>query len=286
MVYVGSDNGAVYAFTTSGQQAWVRNVGIAVSSSPAIGPDGSVWIAAQNGVVYRFHAIAAPPPPGTAPPGTRTATPLPTAVPSVTAASGPTATVTVPATSQLSFTVKSKVGPGLRQFLTIHAPAGTVVHVRVDYPNGQHQSHKGKANGSGVVKYNYVQGENKLTPTKNQATVTVTATVGAAALRASRTYTILYGKMDIALEPLSQSAGKKVNLFVHTKAHVHVIVRIVSPNGRYDTLHGKTGPKGWAHLVYTVNRRLVSHRGVKLAVLASTEGIRPGYSDKASLAVK
>lgn len=55
ILYVGCDNGAVYAVNAfGGGQLWAYNTQAPVYASPAIGPDGSVYIGSSNGVVYAF----------------------------------------------------------------------------------------------------------------------------------------------------------------------------------------------------------------------------------------
>ncbi|OEU79872.1 MAG: hypothetical protein BA865_12325, partial [Desulfobacterales bacterium S5133MH4] len=54
-IYVGSDDGKLYAINPDGTQKWVfTEIGNKVSSSPAIGSDGTIYVGLDNGEV---HAI-------------------------------------------------------------------------------------------------------------------------------------------------------------------------------------------------------------------------------------
>ncbi len=271
LIYVGTELGYVYALDTAGHTAWVKNTGAPVSSSPAIAADGSVWIGSQSGVIYRFHNETVPPPPSTPVPGS-------TAVPTATATATPSATATA---AVLSFSRKSKVKGGAKQFLTVHYLAGAVIHFRIQYPNGQHQSHHGTTNAKGVLKYAYSQGESKITHTNFTASVTVKAT---GAIAVTRTYRILYGKIDVSVLPNASKTGHTVNLWVHTRTHTKVTIRIVSPNGKYSTISAKTGKHGWAHKKYKIASFLRRGKKTKLTVLAQTKA-RPIWSTKTSLTI-
>jgi outer membrane protein assembly factor BamB len=285
-IYVGSESGIVYAFDANGNQIWAHPTGAAISSSPALGPDGSVWIANQAGSIFRFHDISVPSPPSTVPPASTatavpTATQLPaTATPVTTATSVATATLTPPV---LSFTRKSSVAAGKRQFLTIHAAPGTVVHIRVNYPNGDHQSHKGKTNSSGVLKYSYVQANSKITHSKFNATIQVKAN-GATV---KKPYKIKYGPIDVSVEPRSVKTGHRINLYVHTRAHTKINVRIVSPNGKNTLIQEVSGPKGWGLKSYTVPKTFLrAKKSTRLDVLAQTASGHPTLATKTFLTLK
>ncbi len=51
-VYVGSQDGNLYAINPGGTQKWAFDIGSAVKSSPAIGFDGTIYVGADDGKVY------------------------------------------------------------------------------------------------------------------------------------------------------------------------------------------------------------------------------------------
>ena len=60
IVYVGADDDNVYALNaTNGKEIWQWATGGNVISSPAIGPDGTVYAASQDGKIYAFSPLRA-----------------------------------------------------------------------------------------------------------------------------------------------------------------------------------------------------------------------------------
>jgi len=57
-IYIGCDDGSLYALNPDGTQKWAFLTGGAVESSPAIGADGTVYVGSFDGKLY---AIAGPP---------------------------------------------------------------------------------------------------------------------------------------------------------------------------------------------------------------------------------
>jgi len=55
ILYVGSDDGCIYAIHTgSGKEAWRGTSGDAIRSSPAI-VDGAVYVGSEDGIMYRIR---------------------------------------------------------------------------------------------------------------------------------------------------------------------------------------------------------------------------------------
>jgi outer membrane protein assembly factor BamB len=54
-VYVGSDDGCVYALGPDGIQTWRFKTGGSVISSPAIGPDGTIYVGSGDGRLYAIN---------------------------------------------------------------------------------------------------------------------------------------------------------------------------------------------------------------------------------------
>jgi len=113
VVYVGSDDGYVYAFSTAtGQPLWQKSTGGAISSSPAIGSDSALWVASQSGVVYRIWQSGLSPSltptstststPNNTPTPTPTSVPTSTATPTLMPTDTPTPTPTSVATASIS----------------------------------------------------------------------------------------------------------------------------------------------------------------------------------------
>jgi len=274
IVYVGSDDGNLYAVNgTTGVAAWIRLLGGYVTPSPAIGPDGSVWIGSQGGGVFRFLDVGLPPPPGVPTPGP-SPTPASTSTPGPTATSAPpTATATAvatttPTTLPLTIAAKTSVKPGASQVVTITSAPNTLVHLRVDYANGDHQSHKVTTSATGTATYTYVQSASKITRTLQTATITATVGSGASQAKQTAQYTVKFGAIDVSAQPRAVTMGQVVNIYVHTKKRTPVVAYVTLRSGHSATLRGTTGAKGFAHLKLKVKAKLFRH-GQKAIVQAN-----------------
>jgi len=262
IVYVGSDDGNVYAFdAATGAVRWNYSAGAAVSASPALAGDGSLWVGSQSGTMYRFFPASLPGgPSGT--PTRATSTPGPTSTPAPTSTTVPQATVVPVPTPTIA--LKLRVKDGQKQIVTITTQPNAVVRIRVQYPNGDHQSGHATANAAGKAVYKYKQGASKVL--HNRFYATVTAQVGTGTGTAQ--YKILFGKIDASAEPRTVKAGSRVNLWVHTKAHVNVKITLTFPNHRTATVNGHTGPKGFTHPSYKVPRGTIRGSNHKVVVVA------------------
>jgi outer membrane protein assembly factor BamB len=251
-VYVGSDDGSMYAFDSTGKQFAKLAIGPFVSSSPALAADGTVWIASQSGQLARLGALALP----ATPPGTPTAGPSPT--PTITPTLGPTSTpspsptATTPPVPTLAVTGKSSVKPGAAQKITIHTVASSAVHIVVTFPNGTHQTATKQSDATGTAVYNFHQKGSEITHSRSTASVVVT--VGSASNTFK--YTIGYGTIDVSAEPRTVTAGKGMSIYIHEKPKTRVLAVIKYSNGRVDQKTGTPGPKGWAHVKYTVPKNV------------------------------
>ena len=266
-VYFGSDDASIHALDISGTEKWNRPVGTSVTSSPAIAADGSLWVGSQSGVVYRIQDLAPPPPISTPTPGP-SPTSGPTNTPAPTSTAGPTATATASAALPLTVKRKAKVAAGKKQTMTFTTTAGTVVKIRVDYPNGDHQSKSVTADASGRATYTYTQGASKITRKSSTATVTVTVGTGAAATTKTATYTIGFGKIDVSVEPRSAAAKKTITIYIHTTVGKRVAAYLLFPSGKFVTLQATAGSKGWASIKYTVPTKATKGSNHKVTVQA------------------
>ena len=271
LIYVGSYNG-VHAVDTAGtNEVWFKGTGAAVRTAPAVGPDGSIWVGAESGIVYRFHAVVVPPPPGTPVPGaTKTPVPVPTQ-------SGPTGATPVCA---LAATLKTQVKVGKKQSIKITCTPNTVIHARVNYPNGDHQSKSVTTKANGTVTYTYTQGASKIMHNRLYANVILRAGSGASQVNLTKQYKILFGKIDVSAEPRTQAVGKVINIYVHTSKKTPVVAYLIFPNGNVTKVFGKTGPKGWAHLRYKVVKGKTRGSNHRVHVLAKLASGRPNISNK------
>jgi outer membrane protein assembly factor BamB len=266
-IYLGSADGYVYALDTNGNLIAKRYTGTPVNGSAGVAADGSVWIASTSGTVYRFKDIPLPTIPSTVTPlptSTPTATPLVTNTPTPT--STPTATAT-PSVVPLSISLKGTVKDGQHQTINITSAPNTLIRLRVDYPNGDHQSHKVTTNASGTATYDFVQGPSKTTHSHFTATVTAKAGTGSAQNTVTKTYTISFGSIDVSAEPRKLAVGKTIDIFVHAKKGTKVFVDFLFPNGKSKELSGKTGPKGLASIKYKVVKGLTSGSNHKVIVV-------------------
>lgn len=274
-IYVGSDNGSIWALNTSGATDWVKATGAPVVSSPAIGPDGSVWVGSENRILYRFHDITVPPPPSTPVPGA-------TAVPTATASPTP---VTTPTVVPLSFTIKAKVKEGTKQFLTVHSNPNTPIHMEVIFPNGMHWWHTGKTGPKGIMKYQWWQGSSKFTHNRYRAKVIVYTT---GATTVTKTYQLLLGHIDVSVEPRTVRPNQVFNLWIHSTGYTPTITRLVSPNGHQRRIAVRTNRHGWAHLrIHVTSWLLRGGKATHIDVFSETHGKRrPGYATRLFFVLK
>lgn len=289
MVYFGSDDGYVYAVSAqTGAVVWEKSTGGSVSSSPAVGPDGSLWVGSQLGALYRFAQVT---PPGTPPPAP-TATPGPSPTPTTTSTPGPnprataTPSGTPTGTGQPTIKLKSKVKPGSKQVIRVTTAPHTVVRFRVKYPNGDHQSHHATSSAAGTVVYSYVQAPSKIKHNRFNATVVVKSGNPPNQKVGTTTYRIVFGKIDVSAEPRRQGVGHLVNIYVHTGVGIRVVAFLLFPNGRFETLHGKTGPHGFAHIRYTIEPHLTAGSNHKVKIVAKLESGNPNISTQTTFTVR
>jgi outer membrane protein assembly factor BamB len=288
MIYVGSADGNLYALDTGGNVKFTRKLGGPGDSSPALAPDGTLWIADRSGLVLQLGAIGQPVgiPTGTITP--KTPTPVATAVSTGTAVPSATATATASATPSglpLTISLTGKVNAGQKQTIQITSAANTQVKLRVEYPNGDHQSKSVTTNGSGSATYQYTQAASKITHRNFTATVIARVGSGATQNTVTKTYTIGFGKIDVSVEPRSQSIGKQIDIFIHAKAGTKVAAYILPPHGKLITKTGHTGAKGFASIKFTLPKGLVSGHNVKVQVLAKFRN-NPNVATKTTFTVK
>ncbi len=226
---------------------------------------------AQPTVTGTVPTPAQPAATGTLPPGPQQTT---------TAKPTPTAKTTPPA---VSLHLKQKVAPGSQQVVTLKSSANTVVHIRVAYPNGDHQSAKVTTNAAGKAVYRYKQGASKITHAKATATITITTDQGATE---SKSYTILFNHIDVSVEPRVQSPGRKVTIWVHTAAHMPIVTSLLFPNHTHLQHKARTGPKGWSHMAYLVAKHKTVGRNHKVIVEGQTMAKKPHYSTKTTFTAK
>lgn len=258
-------------------------------------------------------AVAQPTATGTAPgtgqpmaTSTASGTPQPTVTGTVPATAQPTVTGTVPTTTQptatgtvtpppqqsptanptpggipkpatVSLHLKQKVAPGSQQIVRLTSSANTVLHIRVTYPNGDHQSAHMTTNADGKVVYRYKQGASKITHSNATATITATVDHGATA---SKSYTILFNHIDVSVEPRVQSPGHKVTIWVHSAAHMVIVTSLLFPNHTSLQRKAKTGPKGWSSMTYLVAKHKTVGKNHKVIVEGQTMAKKTHYSTK------
>lgn len=276
-IYIGSSDGTLYGLSQSGTVLFHRSFGSAIDSSPALAPDGTLWVSTRGGTVFRLGATAAPPTPPVPPTGTITPPATSTPVATSVATTVPTATV-IP--TALTIKLKAKVKPGSRQKITITSTANTVVAIRVNYPNGDHQSHSVTTSALGTAVYSYVQGSSKVT--YHGHTATVIATTGTQT--ATATYSIPFGRIDVSLQPRSLKAGHVVDIVIHTNRYTRVVAYLLFPRSHLVTKYGRTGKKGFASIKYKVPKGLVTSTKRKVIVTGKWR-YHKNYSSKSFFTV-
>ncbi|MDQ2744258.1 MAG: hypothetical protein M3Z66_18460, partial [Chloroflexota bacterium] len=271
---VGAPSGDPY----QSQGVWMRvyTNGLAVANSSATSPVDLDFPAGKYHDLYGNQVTSTTLQPHTGLTLLDDSAPSPTASPSPTAPSSPTPVPTLSPTptataapmAPLTFTRKNKVKEGAMQFITVYYRPHTIIHIGIAYPNGSHQSRHGTTNAAGVLKYHYRQAAGKLIRSSSRATIVV-KTAGVTPV--AKTYAILFGPLDVMVQPSASVVGKTVVIWAHTRSHTMVTIRVVSPNGRYAKLSARTGKHGWAHTTYGISRSLLQGHRIKLDVLAQTQ---------------
>src|SRR5579884_2358741 len=267
MIYIGSQDGNVYALDTNGNQKWAYATGTPILASPALGNDHSLWIGSTSGVVYRFAAVQAPPPPSsTAPPST---TPTPTPTP-------PTTPTTTPTTLKLH--VSGKVTPGKKETFTITTTPNTKVNIHVSFPNGDQIYRHVTSNASGVATYSFKVPASKITRTKHYAAVHIAVGAGATKKQITGKFGIKFAHIDVSAQPRSTKVGKTIQIYVHVGKNVKIQARLISANQHTVTLYGKCGRKGWAQMGFKVPSKLKGKGTTKVRVVARVNSRSPHYT--------
>jgi hypothetical protein len=289
MVYVGSDDGFVYALNvtaTSATQAWTKFPGGSVYSSPALAPDGTLWYGSTTGVVQHIGPLPAISTPAIPPTRTPGPTATATATPSVTATATATATATTLPQLPLSVTVSKKsIKPGQKQTVTVTTSPNTKVHFRVEYPNGDHQSSSKTSNASGKATYSYTQGASKIMHTKFTAKVIVKVGSGTSKNQVTATYKIKFATIDVSAEPRTVAVGKTAGIYVHAAVGSRVTAFVIGSSGKRLTFRGHTGPKGFAHFSFKVPSGMTRGSNHKVTLMALLDS-RPNVQAKTTFTIK
>jgi hypothetical protein len=191
----------------------------------------------------------APPPTPTPLPVTPSPTPSATPTPSPV----PSATSTVVTAAPLFVHLKSAVKPGSRQVISIKSSPNLAVHIRVDFPNGNHQVGNKKAGPNGIARYGYIQRPSEIRHDSQIARVTITLP-DRSGVSATRSYRIGFGPIDVSAEPRIVHAGEAVDLWVHAPRFAAVSIQLWDGGKSLADLHAHAGARGWAHRRYAIAR--------------------------------
>jgi len=183
----------------------------------------------------------------------------------------------------VSLGLKQNVAPGSLEVVRLTSVANTVLHIRVTYPNGDHQSHSVTTNTAGKAVYRYKQGASKITHTNAKAVITIKTDDGTTT---SKSYTILFNRVDVSVEPRVQSPGRTVKIWVHSASHMPVTTTLLFPNHTYVQRQVRTGAKGWTHFSYLVAKHKTVGRNHKVVVVGRTMAGNPHYSTKTTFTAK
>lgn len=197
-------------------------------------------------------------------------------------ATGATATPTGTSHSAL-LALKQNVVPGSQQVVKLTSSPNTVLHIRVNYPNGDHQSHGVTTNAAGKAVYRYTQGASKITHSNAKAVITIKTNDGTTT---SKSYTIKFNHIDVSVEPRVQSPGHNVTVWVHTASRMPVTTTFLFPNHTYMQRQARTGAKGWTHFAYLVAKHKTVGQNHKVVVVSKTTAGNPHYSAKTTFTAK
>ena len=206
------------------------------------------------------------------PTSSATSTMTPTATPSPTFTNVPTATETstpIPLTiSGLSPVVK----PGQHQSFDVHAAPATDIAVQIAFPNGNVMRQSTTTNDQGAAHIDFRQAASLITHGGRSARVTVSEPQGVGTASVTESYLIGFARIDVSVEPAAIGLGKRFTAWVHSSARSQILVELRPLRSRSDSVAAHTGPRGWAHLRFTVEES--RKPGVSLTVRARLSGSR------------
>ena len=199
------------------------------------------------------------PPTSTPRPVPTKAAPTPTPIPLNTAAPTPTATAT--ATSipgpPLSIQLKARVKPGTRQVFVIRSVPDTIIHIHVRFPSGDSRTATTATDGKGIATYAFPQRASRIAYQQVYASVTIDAIKNSAITTKTVQYRILWGPIDVSVQPRVQAVSKSVTLWAHTSSRTRVRISLLFPKkGNVKRFFGVTGARGWVHIRYTIGQYL------------------------------
>ncbi|PZS00483.1 MAG: hypothetical protein DLM70_13495 [Chloroflexi bacterium] len=169
-------------------------------------------------------------------------------------------------TPVLRVKLTSRVAPGGRQLMRIHTRIPReLVHISVDYPNGDRQSAAIQPDASGHATYSFVQGSSKIR--RGDLRANVIASLGAYVDLQS--YTVLYGRLDVSVEPREQHASGLITISAHATPFTRALIVLKSGDGSSQYLTVRTGKDGWASVARRVSRKLKGAASTKIIVSAS-----------------
>lgn len=188
-----------------------------------------------------------------------TPTPAPTSTPLPT--STPIPPTLIPLQLPLRLTLAhTGVSPGARQTVTVTTNHGLSVTVAIVFPNGDRLTHSGKANAKGKLAWTFTQAGSEITHASRNAQVHATVRSGSKSRSASKSYTIAFGRVDVSVEPRTQSRGHSVGVWVHGPAFMRLGAQIAL-KGRSSTFKGKSGSAGWVLFSYQIPSNAPAGRG-------------------------
>jgi hypothetical protein len=170
------------------------------------------------------------------------------------------------------------VVPGKRQLVTVQSAPHAALKVGFVMPNHVPFSSSVTADTTGVATVSFRQPASMILRNNRTATVSVQL-ASEPSHEVTRSYTIGYGPIDIAVSASERHTVSLASVWVHTHARTRVALALRLL--KKVTLHGTTGGGGWVHFTYRLPRGV--HAGDTLRLTATARYGGKSHSTRSML---
>lgn len=214
-------------------------------------------------------------------PPTSTPRPTATSVPSPTRTRTPVPTGVVPRPSDTSIPfvlriaglARQVVSPGQRQTVKVESSPNTGLVLFRIMPNGAQSLFHLATGASGAAEISFKQPGSAITRHNRRATVAVRMGNDAQDREVTATYTIGFGKIDLAVDrhaPVGR--GTTIAIWVHTTGRSRVDLAVAAPSRRAVGMRSTTGGNGWVEFRYRVPRNMPANQTLSITASARRSG--------------
>jgi hypothetical protein len=165
------------------------------------------------------------------------------------------------------------VAPGQIQTVDVQSTANTALVAFRIMPNGTQSLLRATTNASGAATISFKQPGSAITRHSRIARVAVRVGSDPQDREVSASYTIAFGKIDLAVDRHTPvRPGSEASIWVHTAARIRVDLSAHAAGHRATGMHASTGANGWVKFVFTVPRGTGANQRVSLTATARRSG--------------